>query len=426
MHMWNIQSVGTPRITWLVAIIALTLFAGCNDRRNQDRNRGFEFRGERRPERIMMDITDSLNLEPGLEIESKHLEREFNNIDESDLFLNEAEITSVKPLEITADTTLMVDALKNVLKTTKTSYELHFQLGNLYLAQKKYTDAKIEFEKALELNPASTRVQLRLSGVIGKQGSNENVINAFQEALDKFPGSAYLLKGLADTYRKSRRLDDSIKNYELAIKAAPEDDAIASEYHRTLGMRESNNKEFEKAAVEYQKAIGLKEDNKYAKQDLWLTQSRIFRSKGKFKEAAEEAAKVMELFPNSTPGLYAYYYSLGMNFRNLKEYAKAIDHFKKVLELMPGAANAHNAIGICYYMTSRFDEAIHHLQKATELNPDSAQAHYYLAKVYESKEWTDMAVEQWKWCKTHSKSEKMTEEANVHLYLLEFMDKSTF
>ncbi len=393
---------------------------GCGDR--EEKQNGFEFIIDQ--EKKSLGVDDSLHNDPGFTLENEHITAELNEDTDDSPFETEAEIHSTSITKMESDSTVMIEALRNVLKTTKTSYELHLQLGNLYMAQKKIADARLEYEKTLELNQNCKQAQLKLSRLVADLLNGEDYFTEMDRLLKRFPKAAYLYKGLADRERRQRKLDSAVAHYEQAIMYAELDSALISEYHRTLGMVHSGNKDFEEAAVSYQTAVEFNKHNKYAVQDKHLTQSRIHRGKREFAKAAEEARIVLEMFPNSTAAIFAYYFSLGMNQKESKAFGKAIENFKKVLELMPGAGNVHKQIGVCYYMTGSFDEAVSHLKKALAAKEDDEGAHYYLAKVYETKEWTKLAMEEWRWCMENSKNPKIAEEAGVHLYLLDYLDEA--
>ena len=58
---------------------------------------------------------------------------------------------------------------------------------------------------------------------------------------------------------------------------------------------------------------------------------------------------------------------------------EAISHYRKVLKIVPGYAEAHNNLGIALADSGQLDEAILHYRKALEIKPDYAQAHAGLA-----------------------------------------------
>lgn len=404
-----------------IFLLAVFFIYGCNDR--EKKKNGFEFIVDQDEKSLGVD--DSLENDPGFMLENEHILSELNDDDESEPFEMEAGIHSTEIMALAADSTVMVEALRSVLKTTKTSYELHLQLGNLYAAQKRTADARIEYVKTLELNQQCKQAQLKLANLTDDLKNGDEYFAEMDRLIKRFPNAAYLYKGLADHERRQRKLASSVEHYETAIKYSELDSSLISEYHRTLGMVRSKDKDFQGAAVEYQTAVDYNKYNKYAVKDLHLTQSRIYRNEQKFTEAAQEAMIVLELYPNTTSAMYAYYYSLGMSQKKAGAFGKAVVNFNKVLELMPDAGNVHKQTGICFYMAGNLDDAIFHLKKTLVLKEKDEATHYYLAKAYESKEWIELARDEWRWCKKNAKKDEIVEEAGVHLYLLDYLEENS-
>ena len=63
---------------------------------------------------------------------------------------------------------------------------------------------------------------------------------------------------------------------------------------------------------------------------------------------------------------------MGYIFYKLKDYEEAKKHYKKVLDLDKGNANAYNGLGVIYIEEGLIEEGINYCEKALEINPDGA------------------------------------------------------
>ena len=72
----------------------------------------------------------------------------------------------------------------------------------------------------------------------------------------------------------------------------------------------------------------------------------------------------------------------GVSFIKSKELKKAIDEFKKAIELNPSDGASYYNLGICYIRLGRFQEAVKPLELYVTFHPDKAFAYYNLGYVY--------------------------------------------
>jgi len=64
-----------------------------------------------------------------------------------------------------------------------------------------------------------------------------------------------------------------------------------------------------------------------------------------------------------------YHFNSGVTFYNQKDFSKAIQAYRKVIELDPTYVEAYNNLGIIYQMMGDVDRAFGAYQKSTEINP---------------------------------------------------------
>jgi serine/threonine-protein kinase len=171
----------------------------------------------------------------------------------------------------------------------------------------------------------------------------------FQQAIDKDPTYALAYVGLAETYliggsNNLSRWEKIAKAKAAALKAL-EIDPTLGEAHTTL----ANTKHW----------------------DDW-----------NFAEAEKEYKRAIELSPNYPTAHYWYPESLA----SLGRFDESFAEYNRALELDPLSLAISTDLGMAYFYSRQYDRAIEHLKKLVELDPKYVRTHFYLADVYEQKE----------------------------------------
>jgi tetratricopeptide (TPR) repeat protein len=138
------------------------------------------------------------------------------------------------------------------------------------------------------------------------------------------------LRGRA--FRLSRQPDKALADYEAAVKKDPKLDN--SWYEMALVYHQREN--YARAIDSYSKAIELKPANHL----YWYGRcaSRLFLNK--LKDAETDCKKALEIKPDYVPALS----SLGRVYEDGKQKQKALETYRRVLELDPGNKDAKNGI----------------------------------------------------------------------------------
>jgi len=156
----------------------------------------------------------------------------------------------------------------------------------------------------------------------------KNEVTLWEDVASKSPLKARVHGSLGLAYQKSGRFDHAAREYETAIKLAPQDPAgyinLGAMYHR-------QNK-WSDAADSYRKALQLNPANVKAHYNLGL----VLADEGKLNEAERE--------------------------------------LREALRLNPAYDQAHNNLGIVYAKQMRNTEALEEFRKAVDLNSANNEA----------------------------------------------------
>ena len=188
-------------------------------------------------------------------------------------------------------------------------------------------------------------------------------IALFQQALELDPAYALAHAGLADSYLLLSEYSEAppaevIPKAKAHAFKAMELDGTLAEPHATLGLISANDYEWRTAEREYKRAIELRPG--YATAHHWY--ALLLTSQARFPEARAEAEQARQLDPASR----VINNMVGVVFLQSRDYDRAIDAFRKTMDLDPGFASAHELLACAYLGAGRRAEALAELGPATD------------------------------------------------------------
>jgi adenylate cyclase len=188
----------------------------------------------------------------------------------------------------------------------------------------------------------------------------------FDQAIEEDPGFALGYAGQADCCMMlggnwGIDADANLKKAKAMVTSALELDPGLAEAHATKGMTLVGEYNLRQAEGEFRKAIELKPS--YATAHQWYIYVLIPQLR--WDEALEQIEAAVELDPlspiiNNNLGLFYYY---------RRDYARAIEPFRRSAEL--GMDAAHADLAIAYGRTGMYDDMKREADRFVELNQDS-------------------------------------------------------
>src|SRR5438093_13761244 len=286
--------------------------------------------------------------------------------------------------------------------------------------------------------------------VYGRSDLANKAIEEYRQAIDADPTSEYLTAGLAELYAKTGRIRDAVLEAQEIIKRDPKNlearRLLGRIYLRSLGdlQQGTQSQEVWKLAIEQFQQIVLLDpksvDDNLLSGRLYRLNNDLLKAENAFKAAVQlqpdseealtslaylyteegdgkRAVETLESVPDASRSarLYA---ALGYTYEQQHEYKKAIDAYKRSVELDrenldslrglaqnllndgqtdaalqqyksvaeadPQDAQAQLRIAEIYRQTGKFDQALDYLKRAEGLVQDSVEVQYNIALVYEA------------------------------------------
>jgi TolB-like protein/Tfp pilus assembly protein PilF len=209
----------------------------------------------------------------------------------------------------------------------------------------------------------------------------EKSIQYFQQAIKKDPNYALAYAGLSITYT-TMTFEGYLPPTALcndartaAKKANELDNSLAEVFHAKAIISETCDWDLPNSTKEFRRAIELNSNSHYSRRFL----AHALRNQGRWNEAIAESRVAQELDPLSAETTYSFgstYYWAGQN-------DKAIEQYKKAIDLDSNFAKAHDGLADAYSRKKMYAEAIEEEQKFLQLAGDEEGA-VILAKDFES------------------------------------------
>lgn len=269
-------------------------------------------------------------------------------------------------------------------------------------AEGRVDDALEQLEMAIRDNPKLTTAYLSLAEIHRQQGNYAAAEKAGREALAIDPNNFDVRYNYALTLHMMGRVTDGVREYLRALAMRPND----REANLNLATAYLQLNEPAQALPYAQKAVKVDPDNGAGRVNLGAVLGALDRHQEAVTEY-EAAAELMDLSPQlllnwadslgkiqrhqeavntlerllqiepTGPNAVIAYERLGSSFFRLRQYEKALDAFRRSVELDPGHYPGLNGVGVCLlnrYLTTEprdkmaLDEALRALRKSLQIN----------------------------------------------------------
>jgi tetratricopeptide (TPR) repeat protein len=249
---------------------------------------------------------------------------------------------------------------------------VHFQLGYAFTAMQKLDEAKVQYQKAIELNPKMAEGYLNL-GLTLLDSDPTAAIAPLQKATELLPNQERPKFALAVAYERAGKSAQAIEQYRATEKL----DDKNMDTHLALGRILLTSNHPAEAEGEFRAALALKADSVSSR--LGLAESLAAQKNSE--AAAQEFSAYLELMPNdraSRVELASLLFDAGKLDESLAELDRAASGG-------PDALPALKLRALIYYQKKQFNEVVPILVKAIALAPQDPNlpaelGHAYLEK----------------------------------------------
>jgi tetratricopeptide (TPR) repeat protein len=215
-------------------------------------------------------------------------------------------------------------------------YRAYYNRGMAYSDRRKYSQAIVDFDKAIELNPSFVKAYINRAISYVEMGNDQKGIENFETAIKINHNDADIYYNRGIIFEDQGKYHQALKDFNMTI---------------TLDPHNFN-------------AYNLRGD--------------LHVKMGRYQDAVRDFSKVIELspyIPNS-------YYNRGVAHEGLKNYQLAIKDYSKAISLNPEYASAFNNRGIIYAISGNYLRAMQDFNSAIKLNSEDSAAYFNRGLAY--------------------------------------------
>jgi tetratricopeptide (TPR) repeat protein len=214
------------------------------------------------------------------------------------------------------------DQLKNVQGEPAQKSILYNLKGELFLAQRRTTDAEESFKTALKENPFFPQPYYALAKIYLMEKQEDKAIDQYKALLEKNPNQAGPHMLLGTIYDVQKRFDLAEKHYSKALDINPDFSAAANNLAYLLAKQDKN----------INKALSLAQRAKETLPDdpkIMDTLGFIYYKKGLYDNAIAEFTDSLEKIPDNAMVRF----HLGLTYYKKGDKGHAKTELKKSLDL---------------------------------------------------------------------------------------------
>jgi tetratricopeptide (TPR) repeat protein len=217
------------------------------------------------------------------------------------------------------------------------------------------------YTRTLAVSPDSYHIRNNLGVVYWAQGRDSEAEREWNEALRFSPRHAIILNNLGLLRAKQKRHEEAIDLFRRAMRSKPN----YTGPHLNLGTTFLEMGRMAEAELQLRAAVALSPLKTDARNKL----GKIYLDSGRLEEAEEQYRRSAESQQNWTA-----YYGLGEVFRRRNASAHAEQAYRRAAELNPEESQVHFALGALYSAAGRSREALEEYQAGLTTDPHNAEA----------------------------------------------------
>jgi len=248
--------------------------------------------------------------------------------------------------------------------------EAYFNLGKSYQAKQLFKDAIVSYKNAIKLDKRYVPAYINLGLCYEKQNLLSKAKTNFKKAIELDPVNASAHFCLANILYKDKRIKESIEEYIQTTKIDP---TYLQAYIKLGSIYFKDFKDNEKAIYYFNQAKRIKPKNTIS----YIKLGDLYYQKGLFNKAISEYKKAVSLNPENLTVLTQF----GLLYLNRGRYRDALPLYKKLVNLIPDNPLAHYTLGVTYEKLGMFQKALNEFETALSLNPEDEVASFHQERI---------------------------------------------
>lgn len=287
--------------------------------------------------------------------------------DPAGTLLNEAENDLAKQDFASAE-----PLIKKYLETYPESYAAWYDLGYLYHALGKNTDAIAAYKKSITAKPDVFESNLNVGLLLAE--AEDPQAEQYLRAATKLNPTSNPKQGRKRAWMalgqllQAKKPDEAVAAFQKAEDLDPGD----PEPHLTAGTLLEREQKIPEAEREYQQALTVAPDSP----DTLIAISNFYMRERRFDDAQTTLKKLVSLHPNDASG----HFQLGRMLAISNKNDEAIAEMEAGLKLDPADNNAKRDLADMYAASGKYEQASELYSGLLAVNPNDAALHFGLGR----------------------------------------------
>jgi len=286
-------------------------------------------------------------------------------------------------IRVLSDAVTGVKAQSKVLPSRRRSLAiLYQQLGMLYKDTQNYQAAIYTFQELGHLgDEEDRRSRLLIMDTYRQARDLPKALQAGKEAIAKYPDDSSIRSSLAMMLGEAQQPDEAIKLLQVGLKGNAGDRDTYLSYAQ-IYERSHRYTEAEAAARKAEALAVQPAENELA----WLILGAIFERQKQYDKAEEEFKKVIDVNPKNSMVLNYYGYMLadrGIRLDEARDLPKALQAGKESLAKYPDDSSIRSSLAMMLGEAQQPDEAIKLLQVGLKGGAGNRETYLSYAQIYE-------------------------------------------
>ncbi len=216
----------------------------------------------------------------------------------------------------------LVDGLQDLIEGER----VHLARGKLAFEARRYTEAAVEFRKAVAANPHNLTARINLGATLSQLGDEKGAAEQFEEAIRIEPGRVNAHYNLAILLAGQNKHEKAITHLQSVLAVEPND----STARFLLGRELTKVGRFDEALAEFSRVVQADPNNENA----LIEQAKLLHRKGQFKQALELLEKGHARYPQKGRTVVMLAYLLATTpALELRNGARALDFAQRLYDV---------------------------------------------------------------------------------------------
>lgn len=214
-----------------------------------------------------------------------------------------------------------IGRVREVLKATPTNAVAQALLGEILMIQGKHTEAVAQFQETIRLSPKLPLVYKNLAKTQLAMKDVDAAEQTYRDGIKATGGDTGLRVELANLYQQAGKTDETIREYEEALKQDPESKQLANNLAMLLVSYRTDKKSMERAA-QLVEPLARTDNAAYLDTLGWVRYKR-----GEY----DSAIRAFEQAISQVPKEPILHYHLGMAYYNKGDTLQARKHLEQAV-----------------------------------------------------------------------------------------------